>query len=325
MGNNSFVNSQRAAQLEFFARTVPANAMLGDTGYRLKAANRQLNLAPSIRDEVDAYFGSPRNIAWHTHANHGLSSQVCCLNFMLPLAVNPAILGQVIGSALNLSPLKMLPVEDGPDGHPYYVGFEWIGCENYLDEWPVKGTAMRGAHVTSSDAFVRFEYKGEIQAVLIEWKYTEKYGQPLDPIGNGERTRRYRDKIFAPNGPVKADRGLKIQDFFWEPFYQMLRQQMLAWRMERGREDGAERVSVLHISPSENLPLHKVTAPALRHLGADAFAVFRGLLVQPENFVSRTIEEVFWPFLQAKHSDAETATWSRYLRSRYSFLAPQVL
>jgi hypothetical protein len=282
---------------------------------------RHLNLAPSIRDAVDAYFGPPRNIAWHTHANHGLSSQVCCLNFMLPLAVSPTVLGQIIGCALNLPPLTMLPVEDGPNGHPYYVGFEWIGRDNYLGEWPSDGKPRRGAHVTSSDAFVRFEYKGRVQALLIEWKYTETCGQPLESIGNDERKKRYDGKVFAPNGPIKADLGLKVEDFFWEPFYQMVRQQTLAWRMERAREDGAERVSVLHISPSANQSLHKVTAPALRGFGVDAFDVFRRLLVQPDRFICRTAEEVFTPTIQNKHPDPETAAWSEYLRNRYSFLA----
>jgi hypothetical protein len=321
MSHNSFIARERAEHSNFFARTIPAEAMLGGTGYRLKATHRQLNLAPSIRNAVDAYFGSPRNIEWHTHANHGLSSQVCCLNFMLPLAVSPTVLGQIVGSALNLPLLTMLPVEDGPNGRPYYVGFEWIGRDNYLGEWPTDGKAKRGAHVTSSDAFVRFKYKGHVQALLIEWKYTEKYGQPLDPGGNDERKRRYNDKVFAPNGPIKADLGLKVEDFFWEPFYQMMRQQMLAWRMERAREDGADRVSVLHISPSANRSLHKVTAPALRRFGADAFDVFRRLLVQPDNFVSRTAEEVFNPTIQINHADPETAAWSEYLRNRYSFLA----
>jgi hypothetical protein len=321
MSQDSFVVGERAAQSKFFARTAPTEAILGNTGYRLKAAHWQLNLAPDIRNTADAYFGPPRNIAWHTHANHGLSSQVCCLNFMLPLAVNPKVLAKVVENALGLAPLKMLPVEDGPDGHPYYVGFEWIGREDYLGEWPADGDAKRGSHVTSPDAFVRFEHKGQVQGLLIEWKYTEKYGQPLKPSGNGERIRRYKEKTFTPNGPIKADLGLKIEDFFWEPFYQMMRQQMLAWRMARVREDGAERVSVLHISPSANLPLHKVTAPALTPFGTDAFDVFRSLLVRPENFVSLTVEQVFCSTIRAEYSDSETTVWSEYLRDRYSFLS----
>jgi hypothetical protein len=96
---------------------------------------------------------------------------------------------------------------------------------------------------------------------------------------------------------------------------------MLAWRMEHAREDGAERVSVLHISPSANQSLHKVTAPALRRFAGGAFDVFRTLLIQPDHFVSRTAEEVFNPTIQTKHPDPETAAWSEYLRDRYHFLA----
>jgi hypothetical protein len=321
MSQNSFVTGERVAQSKFFARIAPTEAMLGDTAYRLKTAHRKLNLAPHIRDTADAYFGPPRNIAWHTHANHGLSSQVCCLNFLLPLATNPRLLAKVLENILGLAPLKMLQVEVGPSGQPYYIGFEWIGRDDYLGEWPADGNAKRGAHVTSSDAFVRFEHQGQVQGLLIEWKYTETYGPSLEPSGNRERIRRYMNRTFVPNGPIRADLGLRIEDFFWEPLYQMMRQQMLAWQMERAREDGAERVSVLHISPSANRALHKVTAPALIHVGKDVFEVFRSLLVHPNSFVFRTTEQVFGPTIQAEHSDSETAAWSDYLLDRYTFLS----
>jgi hypothetical protein len=100
-------------------------------------------------------------------ANHGLSSQVCCLNFLLPLATNPKILAKVVENVLGLAPLKMLQVEDGPSGQPYYIGFEWIGRKDYLGEWPAGGNAKRGAHVTSSDAFIRFEHQGQFRGFLL--------------------------------------------------------------------------------------------------------------------------------------------------------------
>jgi len=39
--------------------------------------------------------------------------------------------------------------------------------------------------------------------------------------------------MFAPNGPIRDDLNLKLEDFFWEPFYQLLRQQMLPSRWKR--------------------------------------------------------------------------------------------
>jgi hypothetical protein len=63
--------------------------------------------------------------------------------------------------------------------------------------------------------------------------------------------KRYQDKTFEPDGPIRSDLGLKVEDFFWEPFYQLVRQQMLAWRMQQARESGAVT------GPSEPIILDK--------------------------------------------------------------------
>jgi hypothetical protein len=91
--------------------------------------------------------------------------------------------------------------------------------------------------------------------------------------------------------------------------------------MERAKENGAERVCVLHISPAANKGLHKVTAPALRHMGGDVFAVFRSLLVEPDRFAAHSTERVFGPFLNLDHTDRAARHWAAYLRDRYRFLS----
>ncbi len=280
-----------------------------------------LNINPAVRDATSAYFAG-KKISWHWHANHGLSSQVSCLNFLMPLATRPKLLANVIGGALGLpgTSLTMLPVEDAPDGTKMFVGFEWIGGRDYLNETKTPRQRTRGANVTSADAVVRFEHGGRRETLLIEWKYTETYGQPIPPKGNDVRLGRYRDLLFSPAGPVRADAGLAVTDFFWEPFYQMARQQMLAFRMQEAREDGAERVRVLHISPAGNLPLHGVTAPALKALGTDAFEVFRSLLVRPDDFISAATESVFGAALAA--AGPEDRPWADYLLGRYGFMRP---
>jgi hypothetical protein len=152
---------------------------------------------------------------------------------------------------------------------------------------------------------------------LIEWKYTESYGQPIDADGNATRLARYSNKAFAPDGPIRTDLDLKLEDFFWEPFYQLLRQQMLAWRMAKVHEADAHRVRVLHISPVGNHALHKVTAPSLRRFGDEAFQVFRSVLVQPGDFLSRTTGEIFTPFIKADHGGPASREWAKYLLDRY--------
>lgn len=316
--SSDFIAAQRKAQSDFFARTDAVRAVRAEEPWRLVAGRRDLNLSPSLRPLMEAYFGPPRNITWHRHADHGLSSQVCCLNFFGPLATQPELLSRLIGDALGIAPPRMLQIEDGPAGEPWFVGFEWTGRADYLGEWAKNAkSTTRGANATSADAIVRFEHEARVETLLIEWKYTEKYGPALKAEGNPTRVARYFDKAFAPTGPIRADMGLTLDDFFWEPFYQLLRQQMLAWRMMQAREDGADRVRVLHISPAGNRALHFVTSPTLRQFGNDAFEVFRSLLVQPDDFISRTTDQVFGTLLVAEHSDPRACGWSSYLRDRY--------
>lgn len=280
----------------------------------------RLNLAPSIREKAPAYF-KEKGITWHIHASHALSSQICCLNFLMPLAQQPDALARLIGHALRIEPPTMLPMETDAAGTLWYVAFEWIGERDYLNEAKPGAGRTRGANVTSADAAVKFLYRGRVEILLIEWKYTESYGTPLDPAGNATRVTRYKDITFAPAGPVLADTGLKLEDFFWEPFYQLLRQQMLACQMQAHCEADARRVRVLHISPSGNRALHKVTAPELRRFGTDAFATFKSILTHPEALVGYTIEALFRPLLVAE--DPGTRAWADYLHERYAFFGHQ--
>ena len=324
---SKFIPQERRAQALFFGRDETRAQLLSGSAYRLDTV--ELNLAPSIRGVAQAYFAK-YGITWHRHANHGLSSQVCCLNFLMPLANNPKVLSRVVGKALDIDPPRMLPVEAGPDGQGWFVGFEWVGATPYLGEWKPDRKPTRGANVTSVDAVVRFEQDGVPETLFIEWKYTERYGTPLTDHrreggtkgGNLTRAERYGEKFRAPNGPIRHDTNLPLEAFFFEPFYQLLRQQMLAWHTERGP---GERVRVLHISPSQNLDLHKITSLAFGTLGEpDAFDAFKAVLVPEQDEVPRFInahtEDVFGPLLAEMAGDP----WADYLTDRYTFLRRDV-
>ncbi len=321
-----FIQTQRLSQANHLTGVCPEPGYKG-SAYRLAPQLLEFNLAPSIREVAFAYF-SEKNITWHIHASHGLSSQVCCLNFLMPLATRPDTLSRVIGNALGIEPPEMLEIECGPDGEPWFIGFEWIGEKDYLKEGGAFSTRTRGANATSSDAIVRFRHASRIETLLIEWKYTESYGSPIPNkvregaahTPNEVRAKRYSELMFAPNGPIRDDLNLELKDFFWEPFYQLLRQQMLAYQMERAREAGTDRVRVFHISPAGNRRLHAVTSKALNRFGADAFAVFTQTLVDPAAFVGRSIEQVFAPIVAEMPEDP----WAAYLSGRYTFLAPTV-
>lgn len=318
---NAFINQQRQEQSAYFNR-FDGDRLLPDATYRLKPEHFDLNINPSYAEALVEHFASPGSpIQWHRHKNHALSSQACCVNFFGPLMRRPHLLASVIESALGIDGPQMVAVSKDRHGTDIFVDFEWIGAANHLSEWPDNGRAIRGANATSADAAVRLiAPDGKLTTVLIEWKYTESYGQPINPRGNETRNGRYSDKAFFPHGPFLSDLDLQMRDFFWEPFYQLARQQILAWRMECEAEHGADRVMVLHISASGNTALHKVTAPKLKTMGSDAFDVFRSLLVEPSRFHATSIEQAFLPAIRNSIAADPNDPWAAYLLDRYAFL-----
>lgn len=329
MKTSVFKLGQLEAQSRFFSRIDPANLM-EEYPYRLIERARSLNLNPVFSEEIEQHFAgdAARNgsaIVWHQHSTHALSSQVCCVNFLAPLMRQPELLSRILACALGIEPPEMQPIGTDAKGRNLFVDFEWTGEIDYLGEWPKGRIASRGANATSADAAVRYRDSTGLCTVLIEWKYTESYGAPISDSANpegGNRTRvkRYLDQTFEPDGPIRSDLGLMVEDFFWEPFYQLMRQQMLAWRMQQARESGVDRVMVLHISPKHNLALHKVTAPNLQRFGSNAFEVFSRLLVEPGNFHSTSIEAAFIPTLQEAEANGLGREWATYLIERYTFL-----
>lgn len=312
----SFKSRELRGQIDYFDRHFAGTTGFGGHSFRLMPEHAAANLAPTIRDAARACFAAEPAISWHQHANHGLSSQVCCLNFLMPLADKPALLARWVGHVLDIEPPEMLPIETGRAGRDWFVAFEWIGDTDHLNEANAKGGRSRGANATAADAAVMFRSAGATHLLLIEWKYTESYnGHALSEDRRGTRLKRYGDIAFHPRGPIRSDLDLALPDFFHEPFYQLLRQQMLAWHIEHDATSGIDRARVLHISPSGNDALHGVTSPALARFGDDAFAVFAALLADPAAFVSRSTEVAFAPLASWPEAD-----WYGWLRDRYPSL-----
>jgi hypothetical protein len=314
----SFDAEQRRLQGAWFTENLAPNQGYAGAAYRIPPASRILNLAPAIRNAADRLFAAEPPIQWHQHANHGLSSQVCCINFLLPFAAKPELLRRWVEHVTGDRVAEMLPIESDRAAQQWFVTFEWIGDTDYLNEGKDGAPRKRGANATAADAAVLFrDVQDRTQLLLIEWKYTERYGQPLDPKGNATRRQRYQDIFRHPNGPIRADADVTLDDFFYEPFYQMLRQQMLAWRTEANNLQ-VDRARVLHLSPSRNRALHRVTSPRMCRFGDDAFNVFGSLLNNPQDFVSMSIEDAFAPLAAWPEAD-----WYPWLRNRYSLLSAE--
>lgn len=280
------------------------------------------NLFPGIRGAITAYFDE-KEIKWHDGqnrrpSNHLCDSQVCCANFLFPFADKPQALAELL-RPLFPTIRDVISMECVKDVKSQSVAFEWIGLHNYLGEKISRnGKRTRGANFTSADAAVRFERTdGLRQSVLIEWKYTETYGGAFLKVARSgtDRTKIYERLYGKADCPIDKGKLPGFDSLFYEPFYQLMRQQFLAHEMETTRELGADVVSLLHIAPEHNSDFLRITSPALRPLGGSVTEVWRRLLRQPDRFTSVNTETLFGQFPAERFPDL--APWWDYIAARY--------
>ena len=287
----------------------------------LPVARAEENLFGGIRAGALEYFKRKR-IKWHdgrgsNPSHHLCSSQVQCVNFLYPFADYPEALRTLLRPIFP-EIRSIVPMED--EGQ--FVSFEWIGLRNYLGEKIRRnGKRTRGANFTSADAAVMFHRQdGTRQIVLLEWKYTESYSRTWLGISKSGTDRRdiYKHLYDRPDCPLEKNRVPEYSDLFYEPFYQFLRQQLLAHEMELAQELECDVVTVLHVAPAGNCDFHRVTSPGLQPLGDSSIEIWEGLVRPPDRFVSVSTEALFGEFPVDIHP--ELSDWWQYISGRYPWI-----
>ena len=294
------------------------------------------NLYPGIRGEGGAIdFFARRGIKWWKSSRSGddtktdgptrnmASSQVACVNFLLPLAGIP---GALLSILRTLDGDVAGVVNISHDGNESDVEFEWIGLGRSLEE----GTT-RGAQNTSIDAFVvAVTTKGRRRAYLLEWKYVEQYLSTRPHfMGEGTRgdtrRRRYAERYRASFSSFNLDVAPDLDDFLYEPFYQIMRQRLLADRMVQDCELGIDEAKVVVVVPQENWAYRTVsdggttTSPLLarRFPELEAVeAVMRASLKEPDAKFDMVAPSFLLDAASRSLPD-ETADWAGYWRERY--------
>jgi len=228
--------------------------------------DRSYNFHKSIRKEVEPYF-KKNDISWwggQRPTPHTLSSQIACLNHLYPIRNDK---NEVLKIAQIICPEITDVLEIKTDKfQPAYIAFEAISEVDYLNETE-SGKPTRGSHCTSVDALIYAKHKnGKNYLLPIEWKYTEHYnnadkshedrkGEPKGKNGKGqERLSRYSDLINNSKQLKKYD-DYKGSVYFFEPFYQLMRQSLWAEQMIAHRNSekiSAENFIHTHIIPREN-------------------------------------------------------------------------
>lgn len=241
------------------------------------------NLLPGLEDAIDLFLDL--GIPWHCGIESGpgnnlLSSQVQCVNALLPMLHSAGLIMRAFGGVLDIA--EVLEIEPGRN-----ITFEYIGPKDYFNE----GSGMprvRGSKCTSVDAaFLYRTSTGTTELALVEWKYTEEYSTVRKPNPGYDKTRigRYGAAYHDPEGPIRSE----LIDIEWmldEPFYQLMRQQLLAWLLEQDRAEGADVVRVAHVLPRANVAYQEsIVRDQHRELGPTVDEVWAKLLRRSDRFV----------------------------------------
>ena len=195
----------------------------------------------------------------------------------------------------------------------------------------LEGGHTRGAHNTSVDAFLVAETRaGNRRAYLLEWKYCERYlsGKPRD-LGAGESGQRRRNtyaSLFgAPYSSFDSASAEDLDGFLYEPFYQIMRQMLLADRMVHERELDVDEAKVVVVVPEDNWAYRTVadgsttTSPLLAqrfpHLGT-VKEVMRACLKDLRSQFDLAAPQTLLDNV-VKNLPNETVEWAGYWRERY--------
>ena len=295
----------------------------------LANGHSQENLHSSFRDDVIEYF-KKRKIPWHDGfdgqdgskntlpSNHLCCSQTMCVNTLYPMTTNKELLQKAfqIYFPEMKEPLPFTYDKFLPNGDYPYMCFEYVGENTHFAG--ERGWPQRGANCTSLDfAFFFRRYDGKRQLVLGEWKYTEEYKSlkfpPKNEI-NKTRWNTYKEdfKIWrADNLNVPA-----YEHYFVEPFYQLMRQSVLADKMQLDREMNADIVTHFHISPKANKEFSDIfTSPIFSKYGNTVLEAWKGIAPQ-DKFISIHSESLLIGIEQVANKNNNWADW---LLKRYGW------
>jgi len=192
------------------------------------------NLFEPIRTDAITYFRNNKVSWWGgiKPTGHILSSQIACINHLFQIRNDKsAVLG--ILNTISKDFIEVLEIETDKFNSGY-IQFESVSDFDHLNE----GTPTRGNLCTSVDALIFALHRdGTKWLIPIEWKFTEYYnnqnksieGYRKDPENcKGEvRKKRYTNLI----NQSKQLKGEDHSTYYFEPFYQLMRQTLWAEQM----------------------------------------------------------------------------------------------
>ena len=309
----------------------------GEHDYFVALGHQEETLYPDIRSKDGALdFFRDRCIKWwkgttwrdgpsDVPTRNMVSSQVACVNFLLPLAAIDHAL-TAVARAIDNDVQDVIGIVDRK-GNQSRVEFEWIGIDKSLE-----GGTRRGQYETSVDSFMVAETDRGRRAYLMEWKYTEgETYLSTKPKYRGEGYRKekqlngYSDLYYADSSSFDAT--IPMRELFYDPFDQIMRNRLLADRMVANGELGVSDAKVVVVVPEENLAYRtaaygkKTTSPPLVERFPDLKTVdevMRATLKDPDTTFKMVTPTQLREAVVDECGDA-VSDWAAYIRERYGW------
>ena len=166
----------------------------------------------------------------------------------------------------------------------------------------------RGANCTSVDACMIGKNKaGEKILFFIEWKYTEFYGYKSKQCKAREDV--YNNLITNNVSPFK---DIRVDIYYYEPFYQLMRQTLLAEQCIKNREYGCTDYRIVHVIPTENVKLLN-TVTSKKMTGSTISEAWKNVLKRENTYISLSPKE----FISPIKKEEEAFQFIDYLNKRY--------
>lgn len=269
------------------------------------------NFAPQIQTRDIINYFDDNKISWwkgKQPTGHTLSSQIACLNHLYAIRRDEK---SVLAIARMIDPefdgVELL-LNDKPKWQGY-ISFEVVSETDHLNEKRSKNKKLtRGSQCTSVDAVILATKKGKHILLAIEWKYVEKYGNEDKSKGRSGESRLNSycgshdvsdANLIQNSSQLKSKKNYKGSIYFFEPFYQLMRQTLWAEQMIRYRDEEvikADDYINVHVVPERNAQLRN---KKYKCSGLDMLSTWVGqlkdsakyVLISPQKLMSNLHEE----------------------------------
>ena len=291
-------------------------------GYDYILKDSKDNFREHLYKDVVDYFAK-NSINWwggKLPTGNTLSSQIACINHLFPIRQDhDAVLAIAQSVDSDFDDVEKLPNDKDEKG---YISFEVVSATDHLNEARGKNKKLhRGSQCTSIDAIIIAKKHGTRVLLVIEWKYVEFYGNE-DKSKNVDGNMRGNTRLNRYSELIQQSEQLKNVDncrgsvYFFEPFYQLMRQTLWAEQMVNYRDEEdirADDYIHVHVVPLENEALlQKKYKCGNKCGGKDMLATWTDQLENPDKYKRISPEE-----LLSKLTDKRWEGLIAYLKERY--------